>query len=68
MKTVIDTLDGELPKEDISAFSFDRRTKDNRETGVKAEASRWTTFSNVMTSFSGRNSVRRPRKARSCVR
>ena len=27
MKTVIDTLDGELPKEDISAFSFDRRTK-----------------------------------------
>ena len=33
MKTVIDTLDGELPKEDISAFSFDRRTKDNRENG-----------------------------------
>lgn len=33
MKTVIDTLDGELPKEDTSAFSFDRRTKDNRENG-----------------------------------
>ena len=33
MKTVIDTLDCELPKEDTSAFSFDRRTKDNRENG-----------------------------------
>ena len=33
MKTVIDTLDGELPKEDTSAFSFDRRTKAGRENG-----------------------------------
>ena len=32
MKTVIDTLDGELPKEDISAFSFDRQ-----ELGDKTE-------------------------------
>ena len=33
MKAVIDTLEGELPKEDTSAFSFDRRTKDSRENG-----------------------------------
>ena len=33
MKAVIDTLEGELPKEDTSAFSFDRRTKDNKENG-----------------------------------
>lgn len=33
MKAVIDTLEGELPKEDTSAFSYDRRTKDNRENG-----------------------------------
>lgn len=31
MKAAIDTLEGELPKEDTSAFSFDRRIKDNRE-------------------------------------
>lgn len=68
MKTVIDTLDGELPKEDISAFSFDRRTKDNRENGREGGGISLDDLSNVMTSFSGRNSVRRPRKARSCVR
>lgn len=33
IKTTIDTLDGELSKEDISAFSFDCRTKDNRKNG-----------------------------------
>lgn len=33
MRAVIDTLEGELPKEDTSAFSFDRRTKDNKENG-----------------------------------
>lgn len=31
MKASIDTLDGELPKEDTSSFSFDRRTKENKE-------------------------------------
>ena len=31
MKQVIDTLAGELPKEDTSEFSFDRRSKDNKE-------------------------------------
>lgn len=31
MKAVIDTLTGELPKEDTSEFSFDRRSKDNKE-------------------------------------
>lgn len=33
MKGVIDTLEGELPREDTSAFSFDRRTKDSKENG-----------------------------------
>ncbi|MTU95960.1 hypothetical protein GMD70_23310, partial [Parabacteroides merdae] len=33
MKAVIDTLEGELPGEDTSAFSYDRRTKDSRENG-----------------------------------
>lgn len=33
MKSVIDTLEGELPKEDTSAFSFDRRSKAGRENG-----------------------------------
>lgn len=33
MKAVIDTLEGELPKEDTSAFSYDRRTKAGRENG-----------------------------------
>ncbi len=33
MKAVINTLEGELPKEDTSTFSFDRRTKDNKENG-----------------------------------
>ncbi|WP_289764444.1 hypothetical protein [uncultured Duncaniella sp.] len=33
MKAVIKTLEGELPKEDTSTFSFDRRTKDNKENG-----------------------------------
>ena len=31
MKAVIGTLEGELPKEDTSAFSFDRRTKDSKD-------------------------------------
>lgn len=31
MRAVIDTLDGELPKDDNSSFSFDRRTNENRE-------------------------------------
>lgn len=33
MKQVIDTLAAELPKEDTSEFSFDRRSKDNKENG-----------------------------------
>lgn len=68
MKTVIDTLDGELPRRIYPRSRSTAVRKITEKTGVKAEASRWTTFSNVMTSFSGRNSVRRPRKARSCVR
>ena len=31
MKQIVDTLAGELPKEDTSEFSFDRRSKDNKE-------------------------------------
>ena len=31
MKTAIDTLKAELPKEDTSSFSFDKRTKDAKE-------------------------------------
>ena len=31
MKQIIDTLASELPKEDTSEFSFDRRSKDNKE-------------------------------------
>ena len=31
MKQVVDTLTAELPKEDTSEFSFDRRSKDNKE-------------------------------------
>lgn len=33
MQEAIDLLNGELPKEDTSEFSFDRRTKDSRENG-----------------------------------
>lgn len=31
MRAAVDTLEGELPAEDKSAFSFDRRTKENRD-------------------------------------
>ena len=31
MKQIVDTLASELPKEDTSEFSFDRRSKDNKE-------------------------------------
>lgn len=33
MKQVVDILASELPKEDTSEFSFDRRSKDNKENG-----------------------------------
>lgn len=39
MKATIDTLEGELPKEDTSVFSFDRRTKDNRDNGQNGSGS-----------------------------
>lgn len=31
MKEVVETLNGELPKEDTSEFSFDRRTRDSKD-------------------------------------
>lgn len=37
MKEVVETLNAELPKEDISEFSFDRRTKDNKDNDASGD-------------------------------
>lgn len=37
MKEVVETLSGELPKEDTSEFSFDRRTKDNKDNAANGD-------------------------------
>lgn len=67
MKQAIEQLGSELPKEDTSSFSFDKRTKDAKENASNSGGIQLDDLLPAMTSCRTRDFRTRRKKARNCA-